>query len=673
MYIRSQQPEFSLDDRSKRLKWVALCIFLVLILRLFFLQIWHGNQYRQMAENNRIRLIKTRTPRGIIYDCNNVPLATNRRVFSIFFDPVVTNKEEREDSYNKLIRILRNRNANYADELARKGNIYQRMQPRKIAQDVDYSVVAAVREQSLDLPGVYVKDEFIRYYPLYEGGAHLLGYLRGITVDELQEPEYEEYDLSDVVGRDGLERVYEKQLRGQAGGWQIEVDALGRKKRDLGELPSIPGSNLVLNVDARLQKKAVDLLSGKRGAIVAMDPNTGGIKALVSEPSYDPNLLSGYITHSQWAKIANDPGRPFNNRAISGTYPPGSIFKLITALAGLESGKITPNTTFVCGGSYRLGKWTFKCTHTHGAVNLNRAIGLSCNVYFYNVAQKVGIEKLLYLAAQFGFGEKTGIDLQKERRGFLPTREWKKKNRREGWYLGDTVQLGIGQGFLLASPIQIMNVVSTIANGGTVYKPMVVRQVEDGGGKILQKFQPVALHKIQLNPDQLNLVRKGMWTVVNGAGTATNARIPGLELAGKTGTAQSGTGGKDIAWFCAYGPYEKPGLTVLAIVEEGGYGAVAAAPLVRDMFREWDLIRKGKAESPMSVIQPRRIPGATPLELDTTANVLLGQDSTAPATEVVNPVQPTPTSPVSKKEEPVKPPVSTEKSEGATLETLPGD
>lgn len=181
------------------------------------------------------------------------------------------------------------------------------MQPRKIAQDVDYSVVAAVREQSLDLPGVYVKDEFIRYYPLYEGGAHLLGYLRGITVDELQ-VEYEEYRLSDVIGRDGLERVYEKELRGQAGGWQIEVDALGRKKRDLGELPSIPGSNLVLNVDARLQKKAVEAcFPENQGAIIAMDPNTGGIKALVSEPSYDPNLLSGYITQSQWARIANDP------------------------------------------------------------------------------------------------------------------------------------------------------------------------------------------------------------------------------------------------------------------------------------------------------------------------------------------------------------------------------
>jgi penicillin-binding protein 2 len=606
MYIEPPHGNIAVDYRIKILGRIMLVVLLILAVRLFYLQVFQGSDYRTRAESNRIRIIRTRTPRGIIYDRQNFPLATNRRVFSIFFDAYGESEKDKKDSYDRLVRILLDRSPEYADELTKKADKYQKYRPRKVAEDVDFDVVAAVREQSVDLPGVYVRDEFIRYYPLGSGTAHLMGYLRAISIDELQLPKYQDYELSDVIGRNGIEQVYEQDLRGLAGGWMIEVDARGRKRRDVGQLPSVPGNNLVMNIDAHLQKKAYDLLQGKRGTIVAMDPNNGAVLAMVSEPSYDSNMLSGYMTANQWARIANDPGHPMQNRAIMGTYPPGSVFKLLTAIAGLEQKKITPNTTFSCPGYFRMGKWVFKCSHTHGTLNLNRGIAMSCNVYFYHTAQLVGIDSLLALAERFNIGKDTGVDLLNERSGFLPTRAWKKKFRKEGWYPGDTVQLGIGQGFLLVTPLQICNMVSTIANGGTVYRPFIVKQVEDGSGRILRRYNPVVLNQIGATPETMDIVHKGMWSVVNAGGTATLAHLPDVAVAGKTGTAQSGTGGKDHAWFCGYAPYEKPEITVMAMVEEGGFGGVAAAPLAREMFRTYFNMKKGIVEPLVPSPRPRR-------------------------------------------------------------------
>ena len=608
MYFNSPNSSYDIDDRLKLIGRVVLCVLVVLVFRLAWLQIIQGTDLRSMAENNRMRIIKTRTPRGIIYDHNGVPLATNKRVFSIFFDPVGSNEREKQNSYNKLVRILLDHNPNYAEALTKQNTLPDKFQPRKVAEDVSFDVVAAIREESVDLPGVYVKDEFIRYYPLDNGTAHLMGYLRGITVDELQKPQYQDYELSDVVGRNGIEQVYEQNLRGKAGGWVIEVDAHGRKRRDMGMQNAIPGNNLVVNIDYYLQQKAYELLKGKRGTIIALNPNNGAVLAMVSEPSYNSNILSGYITNAEWAKIANDPGHPIENRAIRGAYPPGSVFKLITATAGLEQGKIKPATSFHCTGSYQLGKWVFKCSHVHGTLDLVRAISLSCNVYFYNTARLVGIESLLDLASHFGLGKPTGIDVLNERSGFLPTKEWKKKNRKEGWYPGDTVQLGIGQGFLLVTPLQMVSVVATIANGGNVYRPRIVKQIEDGSGKIIQKMAPVVNERVEIPPDILAVVRKGMWGVVNGYGTAGLARLPDVEVAGKTGTAQSGTGGADHAWFCGYAPFKSPEIVVLAMVEGGGFGGVAAAPLSREMMRTYFDLKKGIIPRPPVSFKPAESP-----------------------------------------------------------------
>ena len=618
MYVKSPQSGVSIEERTKILNRIIIGVLVIMLLRLFYLQVITGHEYRSQAENNRLRIIHTRTPRGIVYDQANIPLATNRRVFSVFFDPVGANQKEREQTYQKLVRILLDHNAAFADELSRKGEPVNQLQPRRVAEDVSFETIAALRENSLDLPGVYVKDEFIRYYPLGNGTAHLLGYLRKISIEKLQKPQFQDYEMNDQVGQNGLEELYEKYLRGRSGGWMIEVDAHGRKRRDVGLQPSIPGNNLVLNINYRLQKKAYELLQGKRGTIIAMNPNTGEVLAMVSEPSYDSNLMSGPITQNQWSEILNDPGNPMQNRAIMGSYPPGSVFKLITATAGMETKAVTPKTVFSCTGTYPLGNWVFHCSHVHGSLDLTRAISLSCNIYFYKTAQLVGIQRLLELAHQFCLGRTTGIDLLDERAGFLPSEKWKKKNRREGWFLGDTVQLGIGQGFLLVTPLQMVNLVSTIANGGTVYKPFIVKQIEDGSGKVVKRMNPQILNKMDIPPDILEVLHKGMWGVVNGAGTAGLARLPGFEIAGKTGTAQSGWGGKDHAWFCGYGPYQAPKITVLALVEGGGFGGVAAAPLAREMFRTYDNIQKG---IPEPVVNKPVLINKIPLELDTTAKI----------------------------------------------------
>jgi penicillin-binding protein 2 len=596
MYIESPQQDVATETRIRWLKGIISGVVFIIILRLFFLQIIHGSDYQSLAENNRTRLLRTRTPRGTIYDRNGIPLASNRRVFSIFFDSAGSNSKEMEDSYEHLVNLLVERKAEFAESLKHQGAIPDQYKPQKLAEDVDFSTVAAIREQSLDLPGVYVEDDFIRYYPLGKAAAHLMGYLRGITEKELLQPQFENYENDDMIGRDALEKEYEQDLRGEAGGWMIEVDAKGRKRRDIGTVASIPGKTLVTNIDARLQQKAYELLEGKRGTIIAMDPNTGGILAMVSEPSFDPNALSGYVTGNAWSSLQNDPDHPMQNRAIMDRYPPGSVFKLITALSALENKKITPNTIFNCPGYFRLGNKIFHCDKKdgHGNLNLISGIANSCNVYFYHTAALVGLENIDDLANQFGLGQTTGIDLLNEQKGNLLSKDMIVSLRKEGAYQSETIQEGIGQGRLLVTPIQMVSVVATIANGGTVYHPYIVKQIEDGNGKIIRQMNPSVINKIELSEDTLAAVRKGMWSVVNAGGTGTMAKLPDIEVAGKTGTAQK-VGEKDLAWFCGYAPYDKPEIVVLAMVEEGGFGGVAAAPLTGEMMSTYFKNKKGTA------------------------------------------------------------------------------
>ncbi|MFB3894670.1 MAG: penicillin-binding protein 2 [bacterium] len=582
---------FEEDWFVKRYRFIiglVLFFLFLLLLRAFQLQIWQGKEYQLRSENNRVKLIKTGAARGIIFDRKGEPLATNRRVFSVFVDATGVDERHIHHSVHLLAKILNVEPDSLISQLTTARNRLIR-KPLKIAEDVDFPIITAIREQTLDLPGVYVKDEFRRYYIENNLAPHVLGYLGRISGDEMDEPEYEQYDIDEYIGKAGLEKVYEPILHGTSGGWAIEVDVYGNKRRELGTVESIAGNSLVLNLDAKLQKKANELLTGKKGTIIAMNPNTGAILAYINKPDFDPNQLTGIVPASVWNNIYFDPNSPLQNRAITGLYPPGSVFKIITALAALEKNAIEPTTRFYCSGAMHLGNWTFNCwkKEGHGSVDLVTAITHSCNVYFYNAALKTDIDPMEQMAHEFGLGSPTGIELLGEKSGLVPSRAIKKKLLHDKWYPGDTAQTGIGQGLLLVTPLQMLNVVCTVANGGTVYKPYLVQAIETNDGKVIQQFYPEPVHQLPVTPENIQIIRKGMWGVVNApGGTAGLARLPKIELAGKTGTAEN-PHGRTHAWFCGYGPFEKPEIAVIVMVEEGGFGGTTAAPLAKQLFNSY--------------------------------------------------------------------------------------
>jgi penicillin-binding protein 2 len=565
---------------------LVLFFLFLLLLRAFQLQIWHGKEYQLRSENNRVKLIKTGAARGIIFDRNGEPLATNRRVFSVFVDATGIDEQRVHHSILLLAKIINVHPDSLTAQLFTARNRLIR-KPQKVAEDVDFPIITAIREQALELPGVYVKDEFRRYYVENNLAPHVLGYLGKINEDESSMPEYEQYELDEYIGKMGLEKVYEPILHGTSGGWAIEVDVYGNKRRELGTVESIAGNSLVLNLDERLQRKANELLADKKGTIIAMNPNTGAILALVSKPDFDPNRI---VSTEIWNKIYYDPNSPLQNRAIKGLYPPGSVFKIITALAALEKNAIDPTTRFYCSGKMQLGNWTFNCwkKEGHHSVDLVTAITYSCNVYFYNTALKTDIEPMEQMAYAFGLGTPTGIDLLGEQKGLVPSRALKKKLLHDRWYPGDTAQTGIGQGLLLVTPLQMLNVVCTVANGGTVYKPYLVNAIETNDGNIVQQFTPEKISQLPVSEENLQLIQKGMWGVVNApGGTGGLARLSKVELAGKTGTAQIIPHGKTHAWFCGYGPFANPEIAIIVMVEEGGFGGTTAAPLARQLFESY--------------------------------------------------------------------------------------
>ncbi|MCX7919127.1 MAG: penicillin-binding protein 2 [bacterium] len=574
--------------RYRLILTLGLLFILLLVFRLFQLQIWLGKEYQARSENNRVKLIKTGAARGIIFDQHGKPLATNRRVFSVFVDTSGVDVKLIQNSIFRLAKILKiHPDAIFSQILTSKHQLTRK--PQKVAEDVDFPTITAIREQAIDLPGVYVKDEFRRFYVEHNVAAHVLGYLGKMSDEELSALEYETYEGDEYVGKMGLEKVYEPILHGTSGGWAIEVDVYGNKRRELGNVESIAGNSLVLNLDLNLQKKANELLTDKKGTIIAMDPNTGAILAMVSKPDFDPNQLSGIVPEHVWNKIRFDPDSPLQNRGIKGLYPPGSIFKIITALAALEKKVIEPTTVINCPGKMYLGNWEFKCwkKEGHHAINLLSAITYSCNVYFYQIALRTDIEPLEQLAYAFGLGMPTGIDLPGEQKGLVPSRAVKKKMLKQGWYPGDTAQTGIGQGLLWVTPLQMLNVVCCVANGGTVYKPYIVRTIETNDGKVIRQFSPQKIRQLEVSPEHIKVIQKGMWGVVNApGGTGALARLPKIELAGKTGTAQN-PHGKTHAWFCGYGPFEKPEIAIIVLVEEGGFGGTTAAPLAKQLFEAY--------------------------------------------------------------------------------------
>jgi penicillin-binding protein 2 len=596
-YGKLQQRVFSM--RLPIFSALVALVFSLLAMRLYYLQIVRGQHFGRLAEENRISLIRVRAPRGIVYDRHGNVLVTNRPSFSVSLDlPAARNLEATIGAVAAALDLDR-------AELARKARAvesFRRFEPLRVKDDVGREEVAAIEALRYEHPGVLIEVEPRRGYPHGTLASHLLGYVGQINAAELKERAGLGYRTGDQIGKLGVERELDAELKGRDGFQQMEVDSLGRGIKVLSGIPPVPGHSVTLTIDLGLQMAAEEALAGLSGAVVAIDPRDGSLLAAASAPPIDPNLFSHGLSQEEWAKLSSDPLHPLQNRILQAQYPPGSVFKILTAIAALESGAITTETSFSCRGALRYGNRDFRCWKKggHGAVSLHRAIVESCDVFFYQAGVKTGIDEIARVAREFGLGRVTGIGLGAEAPGLIPDSAWKRRVRREPWYSGETLSVAIGQGYDLVTPIQAALLAAAVANGGTVYRPHVIRRVVDGEGSTVRAGSAAVVNAVNLKPGTLAAVRDGLWGVVNEpGGTAAAARVPGLSVAGKTGTAQvvgmpgRGEGRaatarefKDHAWFVCYAPSGAGQVAIAAVVEHGGHGGSASAPVARRLLAE---------------------------------------------------------------------------------------
>ncbi len=578
--------------------YLTLIAFFLLTLRLFFLQIIQGKKYRTLSSNNRIRLTRVKSSRGVIYDRNKNVLTTTRPSYLATITPEDTDDWDAELAFlSKIINLPK-------EKLYKKIHSSSKRKPYKqivLKKDLNFFEVASIEGYKLDLPGINVEVEAVRSYPENEFAAHLLGYMGEISEQQLRKKKYHNIRSGDQIGQYGLEKVSNDYLIGLDGGKQIEVDAHGREIRILGSKTPTPGNNLVLTIDIRLQKFIEQLLEKKVGAIVAMDPGNGEILALASTPSFNPNSFASGMSQKEWLTLVNNPLNPLRNRTIQSHYPPGSIFKIIVAIAGLETGAIDESIVFHCGGHINIGRWKFRCWKKtgHNQIRLHDALVHSCNVFFYHAATKIGPEAIAHYAKLFGLGKPTGICLENEESGFIPTPEWKKRVLKTKWYPGDTLSMSIGQGYISVTPLQLVNLISAIANGGTLFRPKLFRYVLNSQGEITHFFPPSIIRNLQISARTLQTVQLALFGVVNEHGTGARARLPEVEVAGKTGTAQIVSLKenmededlperlKDHAWFCGYAPFSNPEIALVVLIEHGGTGGKTCAPLAREIFQKY--------------------------------------------------------------------------------------
>jgi penicillin-binding protein 2 len=586
-----------------RLARALLCIvaaFVVLIVRLFYLQVLEGEELRRLSENNCIRLQSIDPNRGLILDHHGRRLVDNRPSFDLGIVP-----KDAAPMAETLGKLAAHLNIPHADLLQRVKEAHR--SPYKtvlLKQDIGRDALAALEVNRYDLPGVVIDIKPRRHYISSRSAAHLLGYLGEISPAELKSGRFPGSRGGDFVGKVGVEKVFETHLRGERGGRQVEVDATGQVFRVLKTVEARPGNNLILTLDYRLQEKAEALLGGRAGAAVAMDPSNGEILALASSPSFDQNAFASGLTQKQWNELVNNPFRPMTNKAIQGEYPPASTYKIITAIAGLEEGVIDENSSFFCPGHYRFGDRVFRCwkKYGHGDLSVVDAIAQSCDVFFYQVGQKLGVDRLAWYAKAFGLGSRTGIDLDHEAAGLVPTAAWKKRRTGVNWLRGETLSVAIGQGYNLTTPLQLLVMTATIANGGVRYKPQILKKIETAEGRTVMTTHPEVAGRVPVSRRTMETVSLGLWEVVNGPrGTARSIRTDAYSIAGKTGTAQVFSRKsndseeeedrayhlKSHAWFVAYAPSLAPKIAVCVIVEHGEHGSSAAAPIAAALIAEY--------------------------------------------------------------------------------------
>jgi penicillin-binding protein 2 len=602
--IYIQRPTASHDEafrRRLRILFTTMLIALFLLLaRTWHLQVIQGDYFLRLSENNRLRSLRTKSLRGKVLDRYGHVLADNRAAFTLMAIP--------EDlpppaQLRPMLQALDIRAGSEAWQLRRSVAAFK---PVPIQRDVPRNRVAYFAEHRMDFPGLFLEVEPLRSYPYGTLGAHLLGYLGEISEVQLQRTKSQGYQMGDLVGQYGLERAYESTLHGYHGFRQVEVDALGREMQLIAARPPQPGMNLILTLDLHLQQLAERLLEDHTGSIVALDPQNGQVLALASSPAFDPNTFATHLSGTEWTALMTNPKRPLNDRAVQGQYPPGSIFKIVTALAGLQEGVITPQTTQFCPGHYVYGGHTFRDWKTggHGSVNLRQALTQSCDVYFYHTGQELGIDRIAHYARAFGLGQATGFAPEIEKSGLIPSTQWKRRSRGQPWYAGETLSVAIGQGYTLTTPLQAVNMIATLANGGTLYKPYVVLRQEDIDGTVLREITPEVLHHLHVDPHHLATVQQGLWSVVNDPrGTGKEARHEQISIAGKTGTAQvlhlpehSGPRPRqdqlperyrDHAWFVAFAPFQAPRIAVVIMIEHAGKGGSQFAALAKTLIEAY--------------------------------------------------------------------------------------
>jgi len=555
-----------------------------------------GEELRQRSENNRLRLQELPPWRGMILDRNGEVLVANRPSYDLI--EVMEDVTDIPPLARRLGKVLHLDPAQVTTQLeaARAAGLTQ----VRIKGDLTWDEMAQVETFQPELPGALIQVQSKREYRQKGRACHVLGYLGEISESQLKSSRFPNYKMGDSLGKCGIEAGWERFLRGKRGYRRIEVDAYGRELGQLERLFPTPGANIVLTLDNRLQQEAENCLEDKAGAIVALDPRSGKILAMASSPPYSQEAFERGLTSYEWQTLSRRKDHPLENRCIKGQYPPGSTFKIVMAVAGLEEKVISPRDTVLCTGEMTSGNHVFHCWQKrgHGSVNLHRALVESCDVYFYQLGRRLGIERIAKWSKLFGLGRPTGIHLDREMPGLIGTPAWKLTHFRHPWQEGDTLSVSIGQGYNLVTPLQLAQMTEAIANGGQIFEPQLVAKVESPAGEVLYEAPSAPKSLVNLSPATLTAVREALEGVVEEErGTGRSARIPGLEIAGKTGTAQVVTlerekrekekRGKPAyhyenhAWFVTFAPVEDPQIVVVVLVEHGGHGGSAAAPLAR--------------------------------------------------------------------------------------------
>jgi penicillin-binding protein 2 len=626
----SREKNRPIPKLEPRISALAVLIAVVLVLaatRLYYLQVIKHHELSELADRNRIRIQRLPALRGLVYDDRHQPLVDTRPSFDAVMVPEDT--QNLSATIEKLEKVLNHDHiADKLEDAEDQGR--PEFEPVTVDERLEWPQVVALETHQLELPGVSLQVNPRRHYIYDSLAAHLLGYVGEVTVRDLNR--LPDYRMGDEIGKFGLERSLEGTLRGDSGGQEIEVDSVGRRLRLLREIPEKPGNSVVMTLDLDLQRAAEQAIGNRAGALVAIDPNTGYILAMASFPAFDPNLFAGGITGANWRALALDPSHPLENRAIQGAYPPGSTFKIVDSIAGLEDRTLTTDTNYYCPGGIYFGGREYRCWRKqgHGTISIHRAIVESCDVFFYEVGQHLGVDRIAAWAHALGFGKKTGIGLDNERSGTIPSSEWKERHFHERWYPAETLSVAIGQGYVTVTPLQLAQLAAEVANGGTLYKPQFVREIDALDGSVVKSFPPIVESQVRIDPSVLEEVREGMAGVVNQPdGTAHGAKLDNVIVAGKTGTAQVVKEGqgvrlketalpekyRDHGWFMAFAPLDHPKIAIACIIEHSGHGGSSAGPVVKAVMEKYFEMNPPQG-GPLPVLQTSNKPAQSPEQID---------------------------------------------------------